>query len=576
MGGSRFDAVDLADLDVDCRSAIRPDFRECDSYRARTPKEHFYRAGDTPQSKMARGADDGERIRKLREAARERWDGDDDVAAIATGLDSDDSDERAEAAWALAELAADADQSRRLPVESKLAPLLADEDRWVRRGASWALARVADARPQRGRAAVGDAISALTDDDPLVRENSVLTLAAVASEHPRAVEPALSRLADLARDDDGLARRYAAETFRRLVFELDADGFPLAIQASPEVADLVPGDAGVIEVSDEADETDGVGRVRVRDESDELGGADAGANSGADREDPDRGGSPPDRIPSPPEIRADFREFERLADRGGGPLTEGVKARAPAEDGQHVVAALRVFRADADVAPEQVETALRAWAGVADHDHVAPILARGTTPRPWLATEFMDGGTLRDAVGAMGFDRALWSAHCVAKAVCHAHARGVVHGALRPGVVGLSQTFGAWSVPKVGDWRFGDLLSEIRSPPVPPAFAAPEHLAPERFGRSDHATDVYQLGALAYALFAGRPPFVGDSQEIARKVQTDDPEPASAFASGVPEAVDDLLGRALTKEKPARFETAEDFRRELEVVARSQPLSFRL
>ncbi|MFC4451473.1 protein kinase domain-containing protein [Halorussus aquaticus] len=522
-----------------------------------------------------RDSDDRERADRLREQARERWGTvDDDADAAASKLDSDDPEERAAATWTLAEIAADdPDRSRRLPVESELAPLLDDDDRWVRRGASWALATVADQHPQRARTALSEVTASLTDEDPLVRENSVLAFADVAREYPHAAEPALGRLADLVADGDGLVRRVAAETLRRLVTRLDEDGFPETIEATPDVAEILTGDADVVAVTDESGGSGRPIRIRRDPNDDEA----AGDESGGDDE-VDESLGPPDSIPSVPVVVSERGRFERLADLGDGPLTTATKARAstPGEGGRHVVVALRTLRSDADIDPSRVETAIRAWSGVDDHAHVAPILARGATPRPWFATEFMDGGSLRDHLGSVGFDRAVWYAHCVTTAVCHAHARGVVHGALRPGAVGLSRTLGAWPVPKVGDWAFGDPFAELRDPPVPPGYAAPEHVAPEAFGRPDPATDVYLLGALCYALFTGRPPFAGETGAILRRIREVDPEPPSARVGDVPKAIDELVGRALAKEKRARFETVEDFRRELEVVARDLPLSFDL
>ncbi|MFC7078946.1 HEAT repeat domain-containing protein [Halorussus caseinilyticus] len=522
-----------------------------------------------------RDSHDPERAERLREEARERWGrADDDADAVAARLDSDDPAVRAEAVWTLAELAADdPDRSRRLPVESKLAPLLNDDDQWVRRGASWAVATIADEHPHRAHAALPAVTESLADEDPLVRENGVLALSNVAEEYPRAVEPALSKLAALVADEDGLARRYAVETLRRLVVRLDEGGFPETVEATPEIAEMLRGEGDVVAVSDDADD----GRlIRIRGGgADDESADDDDESDGTDGTDESLG--PPDRIPAVPEIDGDRETFERLADLGTDPLTTATKARAPSsEGGQHVVVVVRTLRPDSGVDPSRFETALRSWVGVDDHAHVAPVLARGTDPRPWFASEFMDAGSLRKAVGSVGFDRAVWYAHCLAATMCHAHARGVVHGALRPGAVGLSRTFGAWPVPKVGDWAFGDLFADATTPPVPPAYAAPEHLAPETFGRPDPATDVYQLGALCYALFAGRPPFTGDPADIARKVQNEDPEPPSAHAEGVPEAIDRLVGRALRTEKPARFETAEDFRRELEILARDLSLSYEL
>jgi hypothetical protein len=517
-----------------------------------------------------------DRIETLREEARERWGrAADDVDSAAADLDSDDPEERAAAAWTLAELAEDPDDSRRVPVESDLAALLDDDDEWVRRGASWAVANVADHHPSRARGALSEVTASLDDSDPLVRENGVVAVADVAREYPHAVEPALSRLADLVREDDGLARRRAAETLRRLVTRLDEDGFPETIEATPDIADLLGGDLGVVAVTDDAGDGRPV-RVGAGDSSaDDDEGENAGG--GRNRATPDDRG-PPDQLPAPPEIDTERSDFEHLADFGDGPLTTAAKVRAPSlsEGGQRVVVVCRTLRADAGVSPADFEEALRAWAAVDDHAHVAPVLARGPTPRPWVATEFLDGGSLRDHVGSVGFERAVWYAHCLATAVSHAHARGVVHGALRPSAVGFSRTLGAWPVPKVGEWGFGDLLGAVQERPAPPAFLAPEHVAPDEFGGPDSSTDMYQLGALCYALFAGRPPFAGEAGDVIREVRASDPPPASAFDGSVPDEIDALLSRAVAKRKQARFETAEDFRRELEVVARDLSLSFEL
>jgi hypothetical protein len=517
-----------------------------------------------------------DRITRLREETRQRWDrADDEAEAVAADLDSDDPETRAAAAWTLAELAAeDPDPPRLISVESDLAPLLTDDDEWVRRGASWALANVADDSPHRARAALSDLTESLGDEDPLVRENGVLAVSAVAREYPRAAEPALSRLAGLVREDDGIARRYAAETLRRLVTKLDADGFPETIEAAPDVAEVLSGESGVVAVADDGDD----GRpVRVGEPNDSPADDGGEHEDGRDRATTDDRG-PPDQLPTAPETVAERGDFEYLGDLGDGPLTTAAKARAPttSEVSQRIVVVLRTLRRDAGVDPADFEDALRAWAAVDDHPHVAPVLARGPNPRPWVATEYLDGGSLRDRVGRIGFERAVWYARCLVEAVSQAHARGVVHGALRPSAVGFSRTLGAWPVPKVGEWGFGDLLVEARDLPVPPAFAAPEHVAPERLGRPDSSTDVYQLGALCYALFAGRPPFVGERGEVVRQVRDDDPAPASEFGDGVPETFDDLLARALAKRKQARFETAADFQRELAVVARELSLSFEL
>ncbi len=147
-------------------------------------------------------------------------------------------------------------------------------------------------------------------------------------------------------------------------------------------------------------------------------------------------------------------------------------------------------------------TAIDRWEAIDDHDHVLPIRARGNT-LPWVATEFADAGTLSDHFGAE-LDASLWFAHCIVRTISHAHALGVIHGGLCPPAIRFMTTFGpTWPIPKVGDWGLADVMADFYLPPVPPAYAAPEHLDPDAFGGIDHSTDVYGLGAVLYALFTG-------------------------------------------------------------------------
>lgn len=519
--------------------------------------------------------DRSERIDQLRETASERW-GDDEIDAVVDYLDHDDPAERARAAWALAELAADDDHVGRIPVESGLAPLLDDDARWVRRGASWALSTVADERPGRVKPAVSSLTDSLADDDPLVRENGVLTVSSVAEEYPRAAEPALSKLAELADDDEGLARRYAAETLQRLVRELEDDGYPFEIRAPADVADALPTDSNLVAVSeDNAEgslqvEEPGAGSAVLREVADE--------EDDSDDTDDRRALGPPETIPEPLDVAADVdrRDLEPLGPGGEGPLTTIRKARigTAGEGGQHAVVAHRTLRSDRDVSPVAVESAFDDWADIDDHDHVLGVLARGKTPRPWAAVEFADAGSLADYLGDWHPVRSLWVLHRVTRAVCHAHGHGVLHGALRPGAVELSSVLGAWSVPKVADWGLGDPLGAVRTVPVPVGYAAPEHVDPERFGGPDQATDVYLLGATAYAMFAGRPPFTSERRAVAEDIVAEGPPPVSEVATGVPEGLEDLLDRALAREKSARLETVVDFRHELELLLAEKSLPF--
>jgi serine/threonine protein kinase len=198
--------------------------------------------------------------------------------------------------------------------------------------------------------------------------------------------------------------------------------------------------------------------------------------------------------------------------------------------------------------------AVAEWAAVDDHDHVASVLGRGAR---WLATRYDDGDTLDRRGAPATLPEAVWNADAVTRAVSHAHARGVVHGGLHAGAVRYVETdAGTWDAPALADWGFAHAVSGRRTPPVPPAFAAPEHRDPETYGRFDQATDVYGLGALTCVLLTGEPPGPPDSRV-----------PATELNPDLTGSVEDFLERALAAEKRARFATVLDFQRALEDVA---------
>ena len=478
-----------------------------------------------------------------------------EVSDLVLSLSADDSRRRATAAWALAEEAAS--RPEQIPV-SDLERATDDEDVWVRRGATWALAEVAQADPEAARPSVERTTELVDDDDALVRENAVVTVAGVATEFPRAAEPAIEELGELSDDDDATVRRYASEALHHVMdalSDVELDGEPVIISvAEPGLASVVSG-PNVVQTS----ESQQSAPIRIAPASD-VDATRAAPEEGHDRT--ERPGRPPDPVDvaSPPSVDADYDEFEPLRRVGTDPLTDGHRARVLASGpGAHTMATLRTLRSDRrSEHAAAFRRATRQWASIDDHDHVAGVVAHGEEPAPWVATEFFDAGTLEDHVND-GFRPSLWYAHRVVTAVANAHAIGLVHGGLRPGVVGFVGTLGpTWPAPKVSDWGFGRVLAEAGTTPVPPAFAAPEHLDPETFGRPDQSTDVYGLGVLLYALLAGRQPFDGDSHVVVQQVTSEDPPSPSEANPDLPDGVDAVVERAMAKRKPERYETVED------------------
>ncbi|MEQ1567635.1 MAG: protein kinase, partial [Myxococcota bacterium] len=197
---------------------------------------------------------------------------------------------------------------------------------------------------------------------------------------------------------------------------------------------------------------------------------------------------------------------------------------------------------------------IRALAGL-EHRAVATILDFGEVGRdeavaaggavpvgaPWFAMERASGGTLRVADA----DELRTALAEVLEALAHAHARGVLHRDLKPANLLVRTAADARPGLMVADWGIVHLLDRPPSDGTSSAgtawFAAPEQVDGQwrAFGPW---TDLYALGATAWALATGRPPRAGRLDLSAARFPLDpalvewirrllSPEPADRFMS---------------------------------------------
>lgn len=207
------------------------------------------------------------------------------------------------------------------------------------------------------------------------------------------------------------------------------------------------------------------------------------------------------------------------------------------------------------------------WAGVSGHDSVVDVHDWGVEPVPWAATEYM--GYRLGERDRLPLDDALWNAERLAEALTHLHENGVVHGGLDPGNVVYSGTAideDERQPPLLDNVGLLHVVREHFDPTkrLDPRYAAPEYFD-RRFGRIDHATDVYHLGAVLYLLFTGRPPYEGEYGRIRRRVLSD-PVPRPTDVVDVPAVVDDVVTKAMTRQKLRRYETVAHVRQDLRGV----------
>jgi serine/threonine-protein kinase len=159
--------------------------------------------------------------------------------------------------------------------------------------------------------------------------------------------------------------------------------------------------------------------------------------------------------------------------------------------------------------------------------------------------------------------------HDVVDALDCAHQHGVVHRDIKPDNVLLSghhamvADFGvAKALSGAAD---GAGLTSAGMAIGTPAYMAPEQAAADP--HADHRVDIYAIGAMAYEMLAGRPPFTGSTPQAVLSAQlTDQPRPLVEARPTVPRVLDALVLRCLEKRPADRWQSAQELLQQLETV----------
>lgn len=279
--------------------------------------------------------------------------------------------------------------------------------------------------------------------------------------------------------------------------------------------------------------------------------------------------SRPDPGVDTPTLDLEYQDIERVTELGRGGDADVYHGQVTAE-GKTFDVAVKEPRISDTLHAQTIDRFLdeaETWATLDEHSHIVDIIDWGSTPLPWIAMEYMDGGHAGDRLGTTGVDEALRITVQVGKAVHYAHRHGVAHLDLKPENVLFRTVSNGQAIPKVGDWGLSKLLLEDSQSVegLSPAYAAPEQFDSE-LGPSDDKTDIYQLGALGYALLTGEPPYTGETTEVTHAILTEPPPRPTTVDATLPQAVDDVLTTAMSRERDARQRTAAHFVEELSAI----------
>ncbi len=281
-------------------------------------------------------------------------------------------------------------------------------------------------------------------------------------------------------------------------------------------------------------------------------------------------------------VPGDFPEgYEKLGVLGSGGMGVVYRARQVANNR---LVALKLIKPPDRPEEEQSEQCARALARFQieieavsrlHHPNIVEIYQGGFHGgRPFFSMELIEGVSLAEkltAAGPLGPRQAARLLETVARALQHAHERGVLHRDLKPGNIMIDSR----DEPHVTDFGLAKLTgshSAVTQTDV--ILGSPSYMSPEQAGTNQeltHRTDVYSLGVVLYELLTGQKPFQGNFTELLRQIREKQPVPPSQLRK-IPATLEQICLKCLEKEPRHRYASAEALAEDLHRFQVGEPI----
>ena len=177
--------------------------------------------------------------------------------------------------------------------------------------------------------------------------------------------------------------------------------------------------------------------------------------------------------------------------------------------------------------------------------------------KPYLVMPYFPGGTLKQKLGKpIPWQEAIQTLLPIAEALDYAHSQKMVHRDVKPANILLTER----GQPMLTDFGIAKVLDVEETMDLTGTSAAvgtPEYMAPEQATAkiADHRADIYALGIVLYEMITGRKPYSADTPMAVLIMHARDPLPRpSKFVSGIPNAVEKVLIKALAKSPDDRYQ----------------------
>lgn len=193
----------------------------------------------------------------------------------------------------------------------------------------------------------------------------------------------------------------------------------------------------------------------------------------------------------------------------------------------------------------------------------------------FIATEFVEGKTLRDLMGAKSKIRNnILNSIQICDALAAAHAEGIIHRDIKPENVMIRKDgyakildFGLAKLTDPGQFTIRDMAATTKGVIIgTPAYMSPAQVTDDKI---DQRTDLWSCGVVLYEFLSGTNPFKGaNKQETFQAILTKDPDPCSSLNPDVPPELDRILAKMMAKNPDNGYQSASELRSDFKAIQR--------